>query len=227
MPVILITGANRGIGLEFVRQYAREGDHIIACCRSPETAYDLQPAFDSVEIQQLDISRSESIQQLVNKLAGIKIDLLINNAAIFGGSNSKLDTLDAGRWIVTLQTNTIGPLVLTRALLDNLTLSSNGKVMFLSSRAGCTNEIKQSGSIIYRASKAALNSAIRSASFDLAKHGIACAALNPGFVQTGFGGPNAPMTATESVKALRSVIARVTLENTGLLWHFDGAVLNF
>jgi NAD(P)-dependent dehydrogenase (short-subunit alcohol dehydrogenase family) len=113
------------------------------------------------------------------------------------------------------------------ALYDNLKLGSNGKVMFLSSRAGCTHETNRSGSIIYRSSKAALNAAVRSASFDLAKHGIACALLNPGFVQTGIGGPNAPMTAEESVMALCRVISKITLENTGLFWHFDGSRLNF
>ncbi|MEZ5502731.1 MAG: SDR family oxidoreductase [Halioglobus sp.] len=227
MATLLITGANRGLGLEFTRQYADDGHRVIACCRNPDAASELRQLAGQVEVVALELCNTRQISAVASALQGVAIDVLINNAATFGGSRFRLPELDGARMLTALETNVVGPLMLTRSLLENLALSAAGKVMFLSSRAGLAREARQSGSIIYRASKAALNAAVRSASFDLAARGIACAALNPGFVRTGIGGPKAPMTTFQSVTALRSVINGITLANTGCFWHFDGTQIEF
>jgi NAD(P)-dependent dehydrogenase (short-subunit alcohol dehydrogenase family) len=235
MPTVLITGANRGLGLEFVRQYAADHWAVIAVCRHPEKAEELQSLMNkhnSVRIEALDAADTKSIQILTEKLDDIEIDVLINNAGIFSGgtfsgSATKVDkgqefgSFDAEAWNKVLRVNTIAPIMMTEALLPHLQRSKDAKVINITSRMGSIDEMG-SGYIAYRTSKAALNAAMRVIMHDLKAKGITIANLHPGWVQTDMGGKEAPLQPEISIKGMRKVIEWLTLKDSGQFISYDG-----
>jgi NAD(P)-dependent dehydrogenase (short-subunit alcohol dehydrogenase family) len=220
---ILVTGANRGIGLEFVRQYAADGYKVTATCRDPSRAWDLRRVAGDVEIATLDITSADEIATLARDLAGVSIDILVGNAAVFGGSRSRFDDIDWDTWRHVFDVNVVGTARVAVELWRNVAQSAERKIVLLSSRAGLPREAKAGASYAYRASKAALNAAGRHLALDLAEHGVIVAILNPGHVRSGIGGRNAPMSPAESVARMRGVIASLTAGHAGRFWHFDGA----
>jgi NAD(P)-dependent dehydrogenase (short-subunit alcohol dehydrogenase family) len=221
---VLVTGSNRGIGLELALQYARDGYDVVATCRDPDRATALHDV-DGVTVRRLDVTSETELASLVSELDGIPIDILASNAAIFGGMRSRFGRVDWSAWRETFEVNVLGAIRVATSLWPNVAASEQRKIVFLSSRAGLPREATPNRSYIYGSSKAALNSAARCLALDLAEHGVIAALLNPGHVQTGIGGMKAPMTPEESVTKMRAVIAGLTAADAGKFLHFDGTEL--
>jgi NAD(P)-dependent dehydrogenase (short-subunit alcohol dehydrogenase family) len=222
---VLVTGSNRGIGLEFVRQYLASGDEVIATCRDPARADELRALDGDLRVAKLDISSAVDLDTLTSELEDLAIDLLICNGAVFGGSRSRFESLDSDAWRAALEVNLLGTIRGAMRLSKNVAESDERKIVFLSSRAGLPREARPHMSYIYASSKAALNAAVRCLALDLRERGVLVALLNPGHVKTGIGGLGAPMQANESVSMMRDVIANLAIEQTGRFWHFDGTEL--
>lgn len=214
MPTVLITGANRGIGLEFARQYAADGWNVIGTARRPDDAADLKTTGAAVEL--LDAADPSSIAAFAARLAGKPIDVLIANAGVYP------QTTDAAEWSRAFATNCIGPTLLAEALRRNVAASGLRKMAAITSRMGSIGDNGSGGAIAYRSSKAALNAAWHSLSHDLRQDGIAVALLHPGWVQTDMGGRGAMIDARTSVSGLRQVIADLTPELSGAFFNYDG-----
>jgi NAD(P)-dependent dehydrogenase (short-subunit alcohol dehydrogenase family) len=218
MTTVLVTGANRGLGLEFARQYAAHGWTVIACCRKPAKAKELSKLNGSVEVQALDVAEEAQISALAKRLRGRAIDLLINNAGIYGPRSGT----DSGAWLDVFRVNSIAPLHLAHALADNVARSDQKRIVSVSSAMGSISENGSSGDYVYRSSKAALNMAMKGLANELRDRGIIVAALSPGWVKTDMGGRSAPLEAAESIASLRQIIARLKLKDSGKFFGHDG-----
>ena len=220
---VLVTGANRGLGLEFARQYRAAGWKVIATARQPGEAAELKALGEGVRIVPLDVTKAESVAALSEALGKEPIDLLINNAGqgvgLDGGS---LAGLDVGQFERVLQVNTLGPVRVTQALLPNLRAGKGKMVVGISSGLGSIAENREGGFYGYRESKAALDMFMRSLAAELKPEGFICVSLIPGWVKTDMGGPNAPLTPEESVAGMRKVLDGLKPENTGQFWSYKG-----
>ncbi len=219
-PTVLITGANRGLGLEFARQYSEAGWNVIGTARKPDAATDLQKL--DVTVLQLDVTDGDSVAGLVEGLDGQPIDMLINNAGILPPQDtlSAVD-VDTVAWI--LDVNTVGPLRVTQALLPNLAAGDRKTIINISSGLGSIEQ-NQSGRFYgYRESKAALNMTSRTIAAELRGDGFIVVAMDPGWVQTDMGGPNATLTPEQSITGMRSVIDTLTVEDSGTYRRYNGA----
>ena len=221
---VLITGANRGLGLEFTKQYVTDGWQVIACCRGPETATALNALAkanpDNIEIYALDVADFAQIDALVKQLKDRKIDILLNNAGIFPTSN--LNGMNYDNWTQAFKVNTMAPFKMVEAFVNNVAASELKKIVVLSSKMGSMSDNTSGGSYVYRTSKAAVNMMMKSLSLDLKAQGIACGLLHPGWVQTDMGGPNGLISAQQSISGLRKVIADLNLSNCGRFITYDG-----
>ena len=225
MATVLITGANRGLGLEFCKQYADEGWDVLACCRNPETA-DKLADIPQVRVLPLDVSDFAQIDKLAAQLQDTAIDVLINNAGIYGDSPRRsFGQLDYAAWTQTLTINTQSPVKMAEAFLPHLQRGDKKMLVSISSQMGSIADNGSGGSIVYRTSKAALNAAMKSIAIDLAEQGIGVLVLHPGWVKTDMGGPNALIDAQKSVAGMRQVIARFTLDQSGGFLKYDGSSL--
>lgn len=228
---VLVTGANRGIGLELVDQYARDGYDVIATCRDPAGAgalHEIGAARElkgSVTVRRLDVTSEADLGRLVSELDGVAIDILVANAAVFGGARSRFGDLDWSAWRSALEVNLLGSMRVATTLWPNVAASQQRKIVFLSSRAGLPREATTNRSYVYVSSKAALNAAVRCLALDLAAQGVVAALLNPGHVKTRIGGAKAPMSPAESVAKMRTVIAGLTASDAGKFLHYDGTEL--
>jgi len=226
MPAVLITSANRGIGFEFARQYLAEGWQVFAACRNPASAAALrnleQRSGGKLSTLAMDVTDADSVRRAANKLDGAAIDVLINSAGIVGASGQRVGTVDYESWARVLEVNTLGPLRVLEAFLENLSRGERKLAVTITSGMGSIGDNTSGGSIAYRSSKAAVNMAMRSASIDLASRGIVCVVINPGWVKTDMGGPNATLTAEASVTAMRALIASLGREHSGKFFHYDG-----
>lgn len=224
---ILITGANRGIGLELVRQYAVEHWRVFATCRRPETARtlaELAEARPEVSIHRLDVTRSDDLRALAAELAGEPLDVLYNNAGIYLETHYEGPEPGALRyddWMHTLEVNTLGPVRVTEALVDNVAASRRRLVAVNTSHMGSIADIRQPGSYYYRSSKAALNAAMRGLAAALEPRGIGVLLLHPGGVATRMG-PSDGMSSAESVTGLRQRIDEYKARDSGRFLRFDG-----
>ena len=215
----LITGTNRGIGLEYCRQLQAQGHNVIAVCRSPSE--ELSSLGVRVE-PDLDLTSEKAVKDLVDRLDGKEIDVLINNAGII--ERITLDNLDFESIRRQFEVNAIAPLRLTSALLPNLT--SGSKVILMTSRMGSIGDNTSGGSYGYRMSKVALSMAGKSLAHDLKSRGIAVAILHPGLVKTRMTNfTDSGITTETSVKGLLARIEELNLDNTGTFWHSNGEIL--
>lgn len=225
MTTILITGANRGIGLEFVRQYAADGARVLACARVPGEAKELLDIAASskgqVTVHPLDVASGASINHLVQELDGQPIDILINNAGVYGGDHQTAADLDYETWARTLTVNSIGPVRVLLALLPNLKKGKDKKAISITSGMGSTTN-HDGHALIYRSSKAALNNAMRGLALALKADGIIILLLHPGWVKTDMGGRNASLSPDVSVSAQRNVISTLKAKDSGRYLAFDG-----
>lgn len=225
MSLILITGANRGIGLELTRAYIARRDTVIACCRSPEQANDLRQIADQangrVDIQQLDVTDSTSIEALKTTLGSLVIDILINNAGIIGPDAQSTWDMDYDGFLETLNINTLSPLRMLQAFLEALKASGNAKAITISSKMGSFTSMA-TDRVAYRTSKAAVNRLMYSAAQDLKSDGITIAVMHPGWVRTDMGGAGADITPRQSAAGIIEVIDGLEIENTGGFFDWNG-----
>jgi len=224
MPTVLITGAGRGLGLEFARQYAVEGWKVVATVRDPAKGASLATLGNAIEIHQLELKDRAAILRFATGLKGRPIDVLINNAGVYGGRGRSLDGLEWTEWIATMTTNAFAPYTLTVALTENLAAGSKKRVLMMTSRMGSIAG-NSGGSYAYRSSKAALNLITAGLACDLRGKGIAVICAHPGWVRTDMGGPGATVTPKASVDGLRAVINRVGLSESGQFFNYDGGII--
>ena len=228
MATILITGTNRGIGLEFTKQYLARGDRVIATCRDIEAADALKKLrndHDKLDVRQLDVSSAESILEFVQQLVDTPIDIFINNAGVYGPRNVKFGEVDGQLWASVLQVNSIAPLMLSQLLMPNLRRGKDKKMLYLSSKMGSIDDNSGGGSYVYRSSKTALNSAIKSLAIDLAGEGFTAAVLHPGWVLTDMGGPNALIDTKTSVTGMLKVVEDLDPQTSGSFFNYDGSII--
>jgi NAD(P)-dependent dehydrogenase (short-subunit alcohol dehydrogenase family) len=225
MTTVLVTGASRGLGLEFCKQYAAEGWEVLACCRHPERA-DKLAGIKNVRLLSLDVTDFAQIDRLAKEIKDISIDVLINNAGIYGDSvGHGFGQLDYGAWTRTLAINAQAPVKMAEAFLPHLQRGKLKRLVSISSQMGSIADNGSGGGILYRTSKAALNAAMKSLSIDLKDLGIGVFILHPGWVKTDMGGPNALIDSENSVTGMRRVIADSTLRQSGSFLKYDGSTL--
>lgn len=225
MATVLITGANRGIGLELTSLYAARGDQVLACCRNPEQAGQVRGLKGEVEMHELAVDSGASVQQLARRLKGRPLDLLINNAGINGPDFQRQTAyqMDHDGWLEMLKVNTLGPVRVMQSLLDNLRAAASPRVVTISSHLGALAYDLPIGHA-YGASKAGVNKFMRLAAIDLKQDGIAVGLIHPGWVKTDMGGPDAEISVEESGRGVVKVIDGLSLENTGGFWKWNGEV---
>ena len=216
----VITGCNRGLGLEFVRQLVARGEHVIGTARNPEG---LEGYTESgVKTHALDVSNIESIERFSETMSGQAIDVLINNAGV-GVHSKPFESLDFNEMEEFFATNTLGALRVFKALLPALRRGSLKKVVNLTSKMGSIGDNSSGAAYSYRVSKAGLNMATRSLAIDYRAEGFICVVVHPGWVATDMGGSGAPVTPEESISGMLGVIDGLTPEDSGEHIDFTGA----
>ena len=230
MKTLLITGANRGIGLEFCNQYAAAGDRVLACCREPGKADALNKLAARhpglIELHALDVTDHAQIEQLASTLADEAIDLLINNAGVYPAADKRgFGHTDYAEWMAAFNINAMAPLKMAEAFVRQIARSQLKLIVTLTSKMGSMEDNTSGGSYLYRSSKAAANMVVKSLAVDLKEKGITSVAFNPGWVKTDMGGPNAMIPVEQSVTDMRKVIAGLTLADTGKFIDRDGRAI--
>lgn len=225
MPTVLITGANRGLGLEFARQYATSGWRVIAAIRSPEKAEALRSLGGTVEVRRLDVADLSAVAALGRELAGETIDVVIANAGTAGPRTLTPETVaaDAAAWEQTFRVNAMAPLALAGACHAQVARSRERKMIAITSRLGSMGANSTGGMYAYRASKAALNAAWRSFAVD--HPDVIAVLLHPGWVRTDMGGQGALLAPEESISGLRRVIAGLGQADSGRFYNYDGNII--
>lgn len=226
MPSTFITGANRGLGLEFARQYLADGWLVYATCRDPASASELRGLADAsgsrLRILPLDVTKLASVRAAAEELKGETIDLLLNNAGVGGARGQSVGNIDYDAWAKVLNVNTLGPMRVAEAFVDHVARSERKLIVTLTSGMGSIGDNTSGGAFAYRSSKAAVNMVIRSLAIDLAPRGITCIVVNPGWVRTDMGAPNAPLSPAESISRLRRLIDNFVPAHSGRFFNHDG-----
>ncbi|MDH3588391.1 MAG: SDR family oxidoreductase, partial [Gammaproteobacteria bacterium] len=216
---VVITGANRGIGLRLASSYLKDGHRVFAGCRKPETASDLarlaQDSDGRLSIHPLDVSDETQRTAFVESLAGTPVDVLINNAGVYPHKGLTFGQLDERSWLHSLHVNTVAPMMMAQSLLSNIADSRRKLIASVTSKMGSLADNTSGGSYAYRASKTALNMAMKSLAIDLRDRGISVILLHPGWVQTDMGGPSGLISTDESVSQLRAVLDAAGPEQSG------------
>ena len=219
MPTVFITGASRGLGKEFVKQFLEDDWNIIATCRNPDQIQWDVPQ-DNMDIFPLDVTDFNSIAKLKSDLANRSIDVLINNAGIIGQRDG-FGTLDYSAWAGAMDTNVFGPMRVAEALVENVVKSDRKQMVFITSRMGSITETSPNA-YVYRSSKAALNMAVKCMSLELANKGIIAVLFHPGHVQTDMGGASAPVIPKTSIAGMKKQILNFSQKNNGEFLSYDG-----
>jgi len=230
MPTLLITGANRGIGLELCRQYLAKGWEVYATCRDPKSAKALNAlATDSsqgiLHIQALDVRHAQQMDDLKEALKGKPIDILLNNAGIHAREASQFGASDDKTWEQAVNVNLLAPMKMMEHFVDNVAASEQRLIANMSSKMGSMADNRSGGSYAYRATKAALNAVTVSAAHDLKHRGICVIILHPGWVRTDMGGENGELSVAQSGTMLRKIMAEVSLKETATFFDIDGSVI--
>lgn len=230
MKTLLITGASRGIGLEFCKQYAAAGWRVLACCREPGKADALNKLAarhpDLIKVHALDVTDHAQIDQLAHKLSGESIDLLLNNAGVYPAADrAGFGHTDYAEWMAAFNINTMAPLKMMEAFIEQIARSQLKLIVTITSQMGSVDDNSSGGSYLYRSSKAAANMVVKSLAVDLKGKGITAVAFNPGWVKTDMGGPNAMIPVEQSVSDMRKVIDGLTIGDTGKFIGNDGVVI--
>ena len=234
MPTALITGANRGLGLEFVRQLWRAGWTVVATCRSPDRAEALRriaaESGQTVEVLELDTADPKSISALSAVLGDQAVDLLVCNAGvsrmkqaqITGMEGQRIQDADDALWFEVYRTNAIGPLRVAAAFADRVAASDRRLMAFMSTRMAVAGQNNSGAYYMYRTSKAALNVIVKNLSIELAPRGITCIALHPGWVRTDMGGRNADISPEESVSGMLKILLDAKLPKKAQFLDYRG-----
>lgn len=226
MPSILISGASRGLGLEFTRQYALDGWRVYATCRNPDQADRLHALNNpNVSLHQLDASDDDSIAALKQEMAGVPIDIVLANAGLAEARAITPETLKRADWVELVALNTFAPLALIGALKENLLLGEQKKAVAVSSLMGSIASNNWGTQYIYRASKSGLNAIWKNLAVEWLGNGIACVLIRPGYVKTEMTGFKGDITPEETVTGMRKVLAGVTAADSGRYLSYDGTEL--
>ena len=232
MKTLLVTGGNRGLGLEFTKQYSQLGYRIIATCRNPKEARELnllkETSKTDIKIYTLDVTNHKEIDALSQSLSNIPIDIIINNAGIIGPfpifehiKKQRFKTMDYSVWEEVLRTNLFGPIKISECFLENLKNGQDKKIIFISSTVGSINEGKESA-YAYATSKTALNKAISLMAEDLRNENINILALCPGYVKTRMNGGGANLETNESIEGMIKQINSLNESNSGNFLRYNG-----
>jgi len=225
MPSVLVTGSNRGIGLEWCRQYAEADWRVFATCRHPQTAdalHTLAGTHPRLTVHRLDVTQPESVYALRAELLDETIDVLVNNAGVYLEKYAPTVALRYDEWMQTLEVNTLGPMRVTEALVELVALSRRKLVVSITSHMGSIAEIAAPGDTYYRSSKAALNAAMKGLSIALGERGIGVLLLHPGWVKTRMGGRDAPLPPAESVAGMRKLVDEFRMDMSGRFFRYNG-----
>ncbi len=232
MNTILITGANRGIGLALAKQYFEDGWHVFACVRcaknfsvfddvvslSKNTAGKITPIC-------LDVSDHEQIKKLPALLSHLPVDIIFNNAGVFGSSQMAFEQVQSESWLEIFKVNTMAPFLISQVLLPQVVKGKFKIIANMSSIMGSIQEDKEGGYYMYRTSKAALNMVTKTLAIDLKNYGVTVVSLHPGWVKTSMGGPHALITTEESVLGLKKVLQNLSLKDSGSFLNYAGKPL--
>ena len=223
---VLITGANRGIGLELARQLLSRGDKVEAAVRRPEAAGQLRALAPAarLRIHECDVADTTSVAALARALGSIALDALINNAGVWGGEHQSIRDFDFEEAVRTFEINALGALRMTRAVLPHLERGQGKKILHVTSGMGSIEDNRMGGALAYRMSKAALNMLARTLAVDLKPKGIASAVINPGWVLTDMGGPSAPTKVADSVRGIVEAFDKLDMSTSGSFLHWKGGV---
>lgn len=219
MPSIFITGANRGLGLEFVKQLLPRGWRIFAACRN--SSNELESLEGEIEVFNLDVGDYSQIEALGKEFSNTAIDILLNNAGMYDKQQS-IGNIDPKSFEDTFRINSISPLKIVEAFLPSLRLGERKLILNMSSKMGSVADNSNGGSYAYRASKAALNAINMSLANDLKSEGITSIVLHPGWVLTDMGGPNALITPQQSIAGMIAQIENFDLKDSGKFLAYDG-----
>ena len=228
MSTVLITGSNRGLGYEFVKQYSENGFNVLACCRNKNNAKELEElsiTSNKIKVYELDVGNVKAIKSLSQQLQNEKIDVLINNAGIY--RSSTVGNIHYDEWIESFKVNTIAPYQIVENFLNQIKNSDLKKVVSITSKMGSIDDNNSGGSYIYRSSKTALNSMMRSLTHDLKNQGIATLTLHPGWVRTDMGGPGGWIDSFESVQGMIKQIDKLTIDDSGKYLDYAGKSINW
>jgi len=228
MATILVTGANRGLGIEFVEQYLNEGNEVIATYRNENSSMDLIEMGNersNLKLLQLDVSSNKSLNSFAENLGDSPIDIFINNAGVYGPRNSSFGNVDEENWIPAIKINAIAPILLTQLIIKNIRSGADKKLIYITSKMGSIDDNKGGGAYVYRSSKTALNAVVKSLSVDLENEGMTVALIHPGWVKTDMGGPNALIDKETSVREMTEVISNLDISSTGNFYNYDGSII--
>ena len=225
MVTVFITGASRGIGLALVRRFLERGAQVIAACRGEPSpalaALSVSPALTLVE---LDVADEGSIASLADQVTFKPVDLLINNAGVLGPLKQDAADVDMATWLQVFAVNSIAPSLVSRALLPHLKLSSQPKILTISSEMGSFSS-QSAGMLMYRSSKAAVNKAMQVLARELASDNIMVCSVHPGWVRTDMGGQGADISVEESADGIVQLAERLTIAETGRFYNWRGDAL--
>ncbi len=228
MATVLITGTNRGLGLEFVKHFLGRSDTVIATCRDSSSATELQALAannENLSLKNLDVSDAQSMAAFATELKDTPIDMFINNAGVYGPRDANFGNVGSSEWEQVIRVNAIAPMLLTQLIIGSLRQGTEKKLVYVTSKMGSIDDNKGGGSYIYRSSKTALNSVVKSLSVDLACEGFSVAVVHPGWVRTDMGGPNGLIDVQTSVSGMLAVIDGLSPDNAGDFFNYDGSLI--
>ena len=225
---VLVTGANRGLGFEFVKQYAEDSATVFACCRDPAKSEALRKVSDAaggkVSLHALDVTEPTSIAALGHAFDGEPVDILINNAGIYGPAKQSADEMDYEGWARTFAVNSMAPLRIAQAFRASLKRGREKKLITITSGMGSTAQ-HDGGYFAYRASKAAVNNVMHGLALAWRSDEITVALIHPGWVKTDMGGPNAALEPHQSIAGMKKVIAKLKFADSGKFFDYAGKEL--
>ena len=229
MPTLLITGANRGIGLELCKQYLNSGWDVHACCRNPKKAKELSQLADdnkkTLTVHELEVTKEKQLDALKKALKDKPIDILLNNAGVFGADASEFGKTDEKVWEDAVAVNVIAPMKMMEHFVENVSISDKKIIASISSKMGSIEDNTSGGSYAYRSTKAALNAVMVSAAHDLRHLDITALILHPGWVRTDMGGPNGELSVDESAQKLRKILNDCDITDSGKFFDIDGTII--
>ncbi len=227
MPGVLVTGSNRGLGLEWVRQYAQDGWRVYAACRHPADAHelnDLACTQKSISVHRMDITRPDEVNAVAVELLKEPVDVLINNSGVYLEKYTEigLGRLNYEDWEYSFRVNTLGAIRVTEAFVEHLARSEKKLVVVISTHMASIADISDPGDYYYRSTKAALNAAMEGISIELQPRGIGLLILHPGWVKTRMGGEGTSLTPLHSVMGMRRLVDHFKTEDSGRFIKYDG-----
>ncbi len=228
MPTLLITGANRGIGLELCKQYLVKGWEVHACCRHPKKAKALNKLADShdaLSVHELEVTNEKQMDALVKTLHNKPVDILLNNAGVHALGASQFGKTDNKAWEDAVAVNLLAPMKMMEHFVKNVAISDRKIIASMSSKMASMDDNSSGGAYAYRATKAALNAVMVSAAHDLRHLDIIALILHPGWVRTDMGGPHGEISVEESAKMLCKILDNCDMSDSGKFFDIDGSVI--